>query len=173
MEAQVRSAPLSQSRRIVDALYDASSAGVKIRLNVRGICCLRPGKKGLSENIEVVSIVDRFLEHARILHFCHNGDHLVYISSADWMPRNLDRRIELLIPIQDRQCQQRLIKTLNTYFSDNCHASRLMPDGQYVRKQAKKNRTPFRAQESLYREASELMAAFSNPKATVFKAHRG
>ena len=87
---------------MIRALYDASQAGVRIRLNVRGICCLRPGVKGVSETIEVVSIVDRFLEHSRIFHFRNGGDEEVYLSSADWMPRNLDRRIELLFPVGAR-----------------------------------------------------------------------
>ncbi|HEV7499766.1 MAG TPA: polyphosphate kinase 1, partial [Vicinamibacteria bacterium] len=84
---------------MIRALYDASRAGVRIRLNVRGICCLRPGVKGVSETIEVFSIVDRFLEHSRVFHFRNGGDDEIYLSSADWMPRNLDRRIELLFPV--------------------------------------------------------------------------
>ncbi len=87
---------------IIEALYRASAAGVEIKLNIRGICCLRPGVPNLSKNIAVVSIIDRFLEHSRILYFHHGGDRRVFISSADWMPRNLDRRVELLVPVEDR-----------------------------------------------------------------------
>ncbi|MGE0758214.1 MAG: polyphosphate kinase 1, partial [Pirellulaceae bacterium] len=110
---------------IIEALYAASQAGVTVKLNVRGICCLRPGVPGLSENIEVISIVDRFLEHARILYFYHGGDERVFISSADWMPRNLDGRIELLVPVEDPGARRRLISILDTYFRDNLKASRL------------------------------------------------
>ncbi len=86
---------------IIEALYRASNAGVEIKLNIRGVCCLRPGVPKLSEHISVVSIIDRFLEHSRILYFHHGGDRRVFISSADWMPRNLDRRVELLVPVED------------------------------------------------------------------------
>jgi polyphosphate kinase len=92
--------------QMIELLYRASQAGVKVRLNVRGICCLRPGVPGLSENIEVVSVVDRMLEHARILHFRHGGDDRVFISSADWMQRSLDRRVELLIPVEDNRSRE-------------------------------------------------------------------
>ena len=108
-------------KQIIDALYDASAAGVKIRLNVRGICCLKPGVPGLSENIEVVSIVDRLLEHSRIIHFDHGGNNLVYISSADWMGRNLNRRAELLVPIEDKACSQMLLSVLTGYFLSLIH----------------------------------------------------
>ena len=159
---------------VIDALYKASKAGVKIRLNVRGICCLKPGVKGLSENIEVVSIVDRLLEHARIFHFGRGGDDLVFISSADWMRRNLDRRAELLVPILDQNCKRQLLKVLKSYFKDNVRAIQLAEDGTYkpvTRK--KKKQKEFRAQENLYQEACDMYAAFANPKATVFKAIRG
>jgi polyphosphate kinase len=92
---------------IIDALYEASRAGVKIRLNVRGVCCLKPGIKGLSKNIEVVSIVDRFLEHARVLILrTRRRSNRLFISSADWMPRNLDRRVELLVPVLETRTPQ-------------------------------------------------------------------
>ena len=116
---------------LIDALYEASQAGVEIQLNVRGICCLRPGVPGLSENITVISIIDRFLEHARIMYFYHGGDERVFISSADWMPRNLDRRVELLVPIQDKACKRRVIDIMKTCLKDNTRARRLTPDGSY------------------------------------------
>ena len=160
-------------RRIIDALYDASQAGVKIRLNVRGICCLRPGVPGLSENIEVVSIVDRFLEHARIFHFHHGGNQQVFISSADWMNRNLDRRVELMIPILDTACKQRTIQNLETYFHDNIKSRWLTAESEYREIAQKTNQKPYRSQQVLYQEACDMYLAYTNPKATVFKAHRG
>ena len=112
-------------KKIIDALYEASQAGVEINLNIRGICCLVPGKKGLSENIRVISVVDRLLEHARIIRFRHSGDEKLLISSADWMGRNLDRRVELLVPVQDADCKNRLNRILNSYFKDNVAAMEL------------------------------------------------
>jgi polyphosphate kinase len=118
---------------LIEALYRASQQGVQIQLNVRGICCLRPGVPKRSENIRVVSIVDRFLEHSRILYFHHGGEPLVFISSADWMPRNLDRRVELLVPVVDPASQARLIAILRTTFQDNVKARQLMSDGRHER----------------------------------------
>ncbi|PYQ11401.1 MAG: polyphosphate kinase 1 [Acidobacteria bacterium] len=138
---------------IIRALYDASRAGVRIRLNVRGICCLRPGIKGVSDTIEVVSIVDRFLEHARIYQFRNGGDEEVYLSSADWMPRNLDRRIELLFPVAEPEPRRKVLEALDAMFLDNVKARRLMPDGSYKRKRPLKGEEPFRAQIHIYREA--------------------
>ncbi len=107
---------------LVKKLYDASKAGVQVKLIVRGICSLVPGVKGLSENIEVISIVDRFLEHARILVFCNGGDELYFITSADWMTRNLDNRIEVGTPIYDKSLQKILKKMLNYQLNDNVKA---------------------------------------------------
>lgn len=160
-------------REIIDALYKASQAGVRIRLNIRGICCLKPGVPGLSDNIRVVSIVDRFLEHARIFHFHHAGSNRVYISSADWMNRNLDRRVELMTPIIDAECRKRLLHTLETYFLDNIKARQLDADGQYRAISDGTQNPPFRCQAALYEEACDMFTAFTNPKATVFKARRG
>ena len=125
---------------------------MKIRLNVRGICCLRPGVKGVSDTIEVVSIVDRFLEHARIFHFRNGGDEEVYLSSADWMPRNLDRRIELLFPVSSPENRKKVLDTLDAMFLDNVKARRLQPDGSYKRRRPAKGEDPYRAQIELYRE---------------------
>ncbi len=137
---------------IIRGLYDASRAGVKIRLNVRGICCLRPGVKGVSETIEVVSIVDRFLEHARVFHFRNGGEEEFYLSSADWMPRNLDRRVELLFPVEAPECREEIRTTLDAMFADNVKARRLQTDGSYKRRRLAKGEEPYRAQIELYRE---------------------
>ena len=119
-------------KKLIDALYQASQAGVQVMLNVRGVCCLRPGVPGLSENISVVSIVDRFLEHARILYFHHGGKPGVFIASADWMGRNLDRRVELLVPVLDQQAQKRLIAMLQLYCTPLQAKGRvLQPDGAW------------------------------------------
>ena len=117
--------------RMIDALYRASAAGVRVQLNVRGICVLRPGVKGLSENIEVMSIVGRFLEHARIFHFQNGGEDEVYLASADWMPRNLDRRVELMAPVEAPECRRRLMHVLDVLFSDNVKGRRLAADGTW------------------------------------------
>jgi polyphosphate kinase len=107
---------------IIRQLYEASCDGVKIRLIVRGICCLIPGIKGMSDNIEVISIVDRFLEHARAFVFCNDSRPLVFLSSADWMRRNLDRRIEIAFPIYDPVVQQQIRDVLELQWSDNVKA---------------------------------------------------
>ena len=114
---------------IIDALYRASQAGVTIRINVRGICCLRPGVNKLSENITVISIVDRFLEHSRIVRVHNGGDEQLYISSADWMPRNLDRRIELLVPVLDPRCLARFSELLDASLADTVKLFRNKPFG--------------------------------------------
>ena len=138
---------------LIRALYEASGAGVRIRLNVRGICCLRPGLKGVSERIEVVSILDRFLEHSRVVYFHNGGDEEIYLSSADWMPRNLDRRIELLFPVEAPECRRKVLQTLEAMFQDNVKARVLQADGSYKRKRPARGEDPLRAQIHLYREA--------------------
>ena len=154
---------------LIDALYEASQAGVEIKLNIRGICCLRPGVKGMSEKIEVVSIVDRFLEHARVMFFLHGGDERVFISSADWMPRNLDRRVELLVPVEDPKCRDRLIHILDTYFVDTVKARKLTMNGQY--KRSKPGADPLRSQQVLYEEARQKLKLAEHQRQTTFEAH--
>lgn len=119
---------------IVNALYQASAAGVEIDLIVRGICTLRPGVPGLSENIRVRSIVGRLLEHSRVYYFENGGNAKVYTGSADWMPRNLDRRVEVLAPVNDETLRKYLKDVfLDSYLKDNTKARELLPDGSYER----------------------------------------
>ena len=121
-------------QEIIEKLYEASSAGVKVDLIVRGICCLRPGMPGLSENIRVVSIVGRFLEHSRIYYFENAGDPIVYLSSADWMPRNLVRRVEVAFPLEDPALRKEVIsEVLPALLSDRVKTRELKSDGTYVR----------------------------------------
>jgi polyphosphate kinase len=148
-----------QDRDICRALYRASQAGVKIQLNVRGICCLRPGVADVSENIEVRSIVDRYLEHARIFYFRNGGHEEVYLSSADWMHRNLERRLELIFPITAAPLRRRLIEMLRVFFSDNVKSWQLLPDGVYER--VVRKGPPLRAQEHFYKEAVDAAHAAS------------
>jgi len=118
---------------IIDKLYEASNAGVEIKLIIRGICTLIPGVKGYSENIEVKSIVGVFLEHSRIFYFYNRGKEEIYLSSADWMTRNLDRRIELLFPIKDPTIKTRILEILKLYLADNQKSWKLCEDGNYYR----------------------------------------
>jgi polyphosphate kinase len=157
---------------IIDALYEASQAGVPVRLNIRGICCLRPGVKGLSENITVIGVVDRFLEHARIFHFHHGGDERVFISSADWMPRNLDRRVELLVPVDNPRAHERLLSILELYFQDTVKGRRLLSDGTYVSVDAANGDQPFRSQQRLYELTCEAVKQARQSRPTAFEPHR-
>lgn len=118
---------------VIKLLYKASCSGVKVDLIVRGICCLRPGIKGVSENIRVTSIIDRYLEHSRIFYFSNGGREDIFLSSADLMERNLDRRVELLFPVNDDDLKKRLKSILNVYLNDNVKARELKADGKYVR----------------------------------------
>ncbi len=121
-------------KELIDKLYEASQAGVEIKLVVRGICCLVPGVTGLSERIQVRSIVDRFLEHSRIYFFHAGGAREVYLSSADWMPRNMDRRVEVMFPVEDPDYREGIINNLLAlYLADNVKARVLLPDGSYRR----------------------------------------
>jgi polyphosphate kinase len=121
-------------KEIIKSLYEASQEGVRVELSVRGLCSLRPGVKGVSENITVTSVVGRFLEHARIFYFHNGGQEEVLIGSSDLMPRNLDRRVELLFPVQDDAIRKALVQSiLAVHLRDNVKARRLLPDGSYVR----------------------------------------
>ena len=135
-------------RRTIEALYEASGAGVSIDLVCRGICCLRPGIAGLSENIRVRSIVDRFLEHSRIYVFGPDEDAKVYLSSADWMPRNFYRRVEVMFPVEAEPLKQRIFEEIIPAFSrDNVKARELQSDGAYVRVQPGEGDAAYRSQE--------------------------
>jgi polyphosphate kinase len=118
---------------IISALYKASCAGVQIDLIVRGICCLRPGIPGLSENIRVRSLVGRFLEHSRIHYFRNGGSEEIFISSADWMDRNFFRRVEVCCPITDKKHRKRIVNDLKQHLADNSNAWLLNADGSYTR----------------------------------------
>ncbi|MFD2823432.1 polyphosphate kinase 1 [Lacinutrix iliipiscaria] len=133
------------SYKMIDKLYEASQTGVKIQLIVRGICCLIPGIKGMSENIEAISIVDKFLEHTRLFVFCNNNDPKVYISSADWMTRNIENRVEVSCPIYDQEIKQELIDTFNICWSDNVKARILNhnQNNEYKRNNKEKVRSQF------------------------------
>ncbi|MDR1948800.1 MAG: polyphosphate kinase 1 [Spirochaetaceae bacterium] len=139
---------------VIDALYRASLAGVQIYLQVRGVCMLKPGLPGLSENIRVISIVDRYLEHSRIYYFANAGAEEFYLSSADWMPRNLERRIELMFPVQEESIREELRDTLEAGFRDNCQAHALS-GGNWTRSSPAAGEAPFRAQEYLLSRAQE------------------
>ena len=152
-----------EDKKICQALYRASQAGVKVLLNVRGICCLIPGLKDISENIEVTSIIDRYLEHSRIFYFANGGHEEIYLASADWMGRNLDKRLELLFPVTQSRTRRRLKSILKTFFSDDTKAWQMQADGSYRRKQG--NNKKVRAQEVFFREA--VRAAESNKHAKM------
>lgn len=141
---------------IIEALYEASQAGVQIDLIVRGICCLRPQLAGISENIRVISIVGRYLEHSRIFYFHNQGQDEVFIGSADWMPRNLDRRVEAVTPIEHPRIAKELLEILHVMLSDNRQAWELQPDGRYVRRQVGAEEEERSAQVLLMAMASKL-----------------
>jgi polyphosphate kinase len=141
---------------IVQALYRASQAGVRIDLICRGICALRPGVPGISDHIRVISIVDRFLEHSRVFYFENGGEPLVYIGSADWMDRNLSRRVEVVFPIEPPELKQRLIReVLAVSLADNCKARELLPDGSYRRVRPAPGQPLVRSQERFLELAAQ------------------
>jgi polyphosphate kinase len=140
--------------RCIRALYEASQAGVRVDLNVRGICCLRPGVEGVSENIRVVSIVGRLLEHSRVYAFERGGEHTIYIASADLMPRNLDHRVELAVPIEAPELRAELLDTLDRAFADNQNSWELDSEGVWHRRSPGPGEPP----RSLQLELAELYA---------------
>ncbi len=140
---------------VVRALYRASQAGVRIDLICRGICALRPQLPGVSDNIRVISIVDRFLEHSRIFYFDNGGDPQLYLGSADWMDRNLSRRVEVVIPVEPPELKQRLREILAISLADNVKARELLPDGSYRRVQPEPGQPLVRSQERFLELAAQ------------------
>ncbi|MGP1503833.1 MAG: polyphosphate kinase 1 [Treponema sp.] len=157
---------------IISALYRANSAGVKILLNIRGICMLVPGIKGMSENIRVVSIVDRYLEHSRIFYFQNGNSTEIYLSSADWMPRNLDRRIELMFPILDKTVFKEVHGILKMYFEDNENSHVLKSSGEWEKNPKKSGEQSIRVQEVLYKKYRRKYDAASKVQKNQFEVRR-
>ncbi|MDH3366485.1 MAG: polyphosphate kinase 1 [Gemmatimonadota bacterium] len=154
---------------VIDALYRASQAGVTIDLAIRGTCCLRPGVPGVSERIRVISIVDKFLEHSRVFYFENAGQPELYLGSADWMPRNFFRRIEVMFPVVDRRLKDRITREiLETGLADNVKARVLQPNGSYIRRSPRPDEPPLRAQVVL----QELTRQIVRPDGATIPAPR-
>ena len=145
--------------KIIAALYEAAAAGVSIDLIVRGMCCLRPGIEGVSDNIRVRSIVGRFLEHTRVYYFHNDGAPEVWLSSADWMERNFFRRVETCFPVENRRIRERVVHDLEVYLADNTQAWLLRSDGRYERAQPAEGASPCTAQLQLLEEAATKQQA--------------
>ncbi|MBR1629553.1 MAG: RNA degradosome polyphosphate kinase, partial [Lachnospiraceae bacterium] len=141
-------------QKLIERLYEASSAGVEIDLVIRGICCLKTGIPGVSEHIRVSSIVGEFLEHSRIFYFYNDGDEEIYMGSADWMPRNLNRRVELIFPLENEEVRAKAKHILEVLLSDNKKAWYLGADGEYSRID-KRGKKLVSAQETFCREATK------------------
>lgn len=141
---------------LIMKLYEASQQGVNIKLIVRGICCLRPGIPGISDQIQVISIIDRFLEHSRIFYFFQNGQEQMYLSSADWMTRNMEKRIEILFPVLKPDIKNRVKQVLDYGLKDNVKARAQQPDGTYTYIRPKEGESAFRSQEELYKQAAQF-----------------
>ncbi|HTO19697.1 MAG TPA: polyphosphate kinase 1 [Pseudomonas sp.] len=146
--------------KMIKALYKASQAGVKIELIVRGMCCLRPGIPGVSHNIQVRSIIGRFLEHSRVYYFLAGGEEQLFLASADWMERNLDRRVETCFPVEGKKLKLRVKKELETYLADNTGSWILQPDGRYLRNTPSGNAHPRNSQ-------MILLERLANPQLAV------
>ncbi len=143
---------------VIRSLYRASQAGVKIELIVRGICCLRPGVKGVSENIQVRSVVGRFLEHSRAFYFLHGGAENLYIGSADWMQRNLNQRVEAIFPIEDERLKRKVMTILDLMLRDNVRARELHADGKYSRVKPKAKQKRLDSQERQLEMSAQRLA---------------
>lgn len=154
-------------RQIIEKLYEASSVGVEIYLVIRGICCLRTGIPGVSEHIHVTSIVGTFLEHSRIFYFYNNGQEDIYMGSADWMPRNLDRRVEIVFPVEDDMIKDRIKHILDVLLRDNLKAYAMLSDGTYA-KMSRRGKQAIGAQMTFCREAMEG----AKEETTVWKGRR-
>ena len=160
-----------QDVEIIDALYRAADAGVDIELNVRGICCLKTGPRPTGKVIRVVSIVDRYLEHARIFFFHHGGNHQLFIASADWMTRNLDKRVELMVPVTNGKLARRLKSILDACFRDNVQACNILPDGTSEHVVRKKGQKAFRLQQYLTKEARRLAKDKERERQQMLEPH--
>jgi len=160
-------------KEIIESLYAASRAGVQIALNIRGICALRPGAAGVSERIDVISVVDRFLEHSRIYYFLNAGDDQIYLASADMMTRNLDKRIELMFPIEQAAHKATVLHALRSMFRDNVKARRLHADGVYRPVVAGEGEAPFRVQQVLLEEAQRKAAQARDRAGLTFRPEHG
>jgi polyphosphate kinase len=157
-----------QDTRMIRELYRAGQAGVPISLNVRGLCCLRAGVPGLSENIRVFSTLGRFLEHSRVYRFENGGNPEFFIGSADWMQRNINRRMETIMPVEDPQLKQELEETLQVYENDNCSAWDMQPDGTYVQRRPGESQERRAAQEVFI----DLIGRKSQPRKKVSQNSR-
>ena len=142
---------------MIEELYKASACGVQIDLIVRGICCLKAGVPGVSENIRVRSIVGNFLEHARIFQFHADTEESLFLGSADWMPRNLDNRVEIVFPVADPAIKEQVLHYLDTELEDNIKASLLQPDGSYE-KEDLRGKKKVNSQEQFVEEANAAAA---------------
>jgi polyphosphate kinase len=149
--------------KVIRALYKASQSGVRIDLVVRGMCCLRPGIAGVSHNIHVRSIIGRFLEHTRVFYFLNGGEEQLYLSSADWMERNLDKRVETCFPVEGKKLIMRVKKELEYYLTDNTHSWLLQADGRYVRSLPTGNQNPRSAQDTLLERLSNPILPVNAP----------
>ena len=161
-----------QDSSIITALYRASYAGVKIRLNVRGVCCLQPDLKKISKNIKVTSIVDRYLEHSRIFSFYNNGKPKVYISSADLMERSFDRRVELAIEVKDADSKNKIREILKISLKDNIQSYILESDGTYIRSKPSKGSKKIRAQSYFHRSAVKNAGKIATISEDAFTPHK-